>query len=209
MWVLEEVSADIDVGIWRVETREHVNNGQQQRAGPEGSLLIVKFLACHTIQLMLSLPLSLSISFFLSLYLLFFCVSLVIHSTHSPRILRLLAGSASQLENTELSNGIVQDDPEIIALQNDKVDILLHCIKSSTRDAAWIYGQVLCQIIRDLVPPNEILTKVIKEFLAINQPHGDVIATIVYQVSSSQICCCPASWPAGQLVKAHKVKTSQ
>ncbi|SPP80790.1 uncharacterized protein LOC117583609 isoform X1 [Drosophila guanche] len=96
-------------------------------------------------------------------------------------------GSATQLENTELSNGIVQDDPEIIAQQNDKVDILLHCIKSSTRDAAWIYGQVLCQIIRDLVPPNEILTKVIKEFLAINQPHGDVIAMIVYQVFRSAI----------------------
>ncbi|KAH8381559.1 hypothetical protein KR093_008204, partial [Drosophila rubida] len=99
----------------------------------------------------------------------------------------MYVGSAAQLENTELSNGIVQDDPEIIALQNDKVDILLHCIKSSTRDAAWIYGQVLCQIIRDLVPPNEILTKVIKEFLAINQPHGDVIATIVYQVFRSAI----------------------
>ncbi|XP_070143648.1 huntingtin isoform X2 [Drosophila kikkawai] len=95
----------------------------------------------------------------------------------------MYVGSAAQLENTELSNGIVQDDPEIIAQQNDKVDILLHCIKSSTRDAAWIYGQVLCQIIRDLVPPNEILTKVIKEFLAINQPHGDVIAMIVYQAA--------------------------
>ncbi|KAH8250152.1 hypothetical protein KR026_006018, partial [Drosophila bipectinata] len=99
----------------------------------------------------------------------------------------MYVGSATQLENTELSNGIVQDDPEIIAQQNDKVDILLHCIKSSTRDAAWIYGQVLCQIIRDLVPPNEILTKVIKEFLAINQPHGDVIAMIVYQVFRSAI----------------------
>ncbi|XP_064551246.1 uncharacterized protein htt [Drosophila montana] len=99
----------------------------------------------------------------------------------------MYVGSSTQLENTELSNGIVQDDPEIIALQSDKVDILLHCIKSSSRDAAWIYGQVLCQIIRDLVPPNEILTKVIKEFLAINQPHGDVIATIVYQVFRSAI----------------------
>ncbi|EDV53310.1 uncharacterized protein LOC6555425 [Drosophila erecta] len=99
----------------------------------------------------------------------------------------MYVGSAAQLENTELSNGIVQDDPEIIAQQNDKVDILLHCIKSSTRDAAWIYGQVLCQIIRDLVPPNEILTKVIKEFLAINHPHCDVIAMIVYQVFRSAI----------------------
>ncbi|XP_023034526.1 uncharacterized protein LOC6647961 [Drosophila willistoni] len=99
----------------------------------------------------------------------------------------IYVGSSTQLETTELSNGIVQDDPEIIAQQNDKVDILLHCIKSSSRDAAWIYGQVLCQIIRDLVPPNEILTKVIKEFLAINQPHGDVIAMIVYQVFRSAI----------------------
>lgn len=73
MWVLEEVSADIDVGIWCAEAREHVNNGQQQRAGPEGSLLIVKFLACHTIQLMLSLHFSL----FLSLYLLFFVFRLL------------------------------------------------------------------------------------------------------------------------------------
>ena len=87
------------------------------------------------------------------------------------------------MENTELSNGIVQDDPEIIAQQTDKVDILLQCIKSATREAAWIYGQVLCQMIRDLVPPKEILTKVIKEFLAINQPHSDVIAMIVFQVS--------------------------
>lgn len=118
-------------------------------------------------------------------------MSHVAHSLTLPSLSLSLslssAGSAAQLENTELSNGIVQDDPEIIALQNDKVDILLHCIKSSSRDAAWIYGQVLCQIIRDLVPPNEILTKVIKEFLAINQPHGDVIATIVYQVSSSRL----------------------
>ncbi|XP_032597539.1 uncharacterized protein LOC6569724 [Drosophila grimshawi] len=99
----------------------------------------------------------------------------------------MYVGSAAQLESTEQSNGIVQDDPEIIALQSDKVDILLHCIKSSSRNAAWTYGQVLCQIIRDLVPPNEILTKVIKEFLAINQPHCDVIATIVYQVFRSAI----------------------
>ncbi|XP_046806711.1 uncharacterized protein LOC111675673 isoform X2 [Lucilia cuprina] len=99
----------------------------------------------------------------------------------------IYVGSAKQLENTELSNGIVQDDPEIIAQQTDKVDILLQCIKTATEEAAWIYGQVLCQMIRDLVPPKEILTKVIKEFLAINQPHSDVIAMIVFQVFRSAI----------------------
>ncbi|XP_055389254.1 protein PFC0760c isoform X2 [Condylostylus longicornis] len=96
-------------------------------------------------------------------------------------------GSTKQLENTELSNGIVQDDPEIIIQQTDKVDILLHCIKSSKKSAAQIYGKVLCQIVRDLVPPKEILTKVIKEFLAINQPHCEVIASIVHQVFRSAI----------------------
>ncbi|KAM7364552.1 huntingtin isoform 3-T3 [Cochliomyia hominivorax] len=99
----------------------------------------------------------------------------------------IYVGSRKQLENTELSNGIVQDDPEIIAQQTDKVDILLQCIKTANEEAAWIYGQVLCQMIRDLVPPKEILTKVIKEFLAINQPHSDVIAMIVFQVFRSAI----------------------
>uniref|UniRef100_A0A1I8MSE8 Huntingtin-like n=1 Tax=Musca domestica TaxID=7370 RepID=A0A1I8MSE8_MUSDO len=99
----------------------------------------------------------------------------------------IYVGSSKQLENTELSNGIVQDDPEIIAQQTDKVDILLQCIKTANEEAAWIYGQVLCQMIRDLVPPKEILTKVIKEFLAINQPHSDVIAMIVFQVFRSAI----------------------
>ncbi|KAL9892588.1 huntingtin isoform 3-T3 [Glossina fuscipes fuscipes] len=96
-------------------------------------------------------------------------------------------GSLKQLENTELSNGIVHDDPEIIVQQTDKVDVLLQCIKTATRETAWIYGQILCQIIRDLVPPKEILTKVIKELLAINHPHSDVIAMIVFQVFRSAI----------------------
>uniref|UniRef100_A0A1B0B3C5 Huntingtin n=1 Tax=Glossina palpalis gambiensis TaxID=67801 RepID=A0A1B0B3C5_9MUSC len=96
-------------------------------------------------------------------------------------------GSLKQLENTELSNGIVHDDPEIIVQQTDKVDVLLQCIKTATRETAWIYGKILCQIIRDLVPPKEILTKVIKELLAINHPHSDVIAMIVFQVFRSAI----------------------
>lgn len=92
MWVLEEVSADIDVGIWRVETREHVNNDQQQRAGPEGSLLIVKFLACHTIQLMLSIALSLS----LSLSVFFFFVFHLLFILHTLRVFCRLCHSAGE-----------------------------------------------------------------------------------------------------------------
>lgn len=95
----------------------------------------------------------------------------------------LLSESASQLERTELSDGVIQDDPEIIVQITDKVDALLHCIKSSTKDVAGLYGRVLCQIIRDLVPPNEILTKVIKEFLSENQPYCDIIAKLIYTVS--------------------------
>lgn len=118
-------------------------------------------------------------------------ISLVTNSSATQKNSHILlflfcwfSGSSKQLETTEHSNGIVQDDPEIIAQQTEKVDVLLHRIKSSTSSAARIYGEVLCQIVRDLVPPNEILTKVIKEFLAINQPHCEVIARIVYQVCS-------------------------
>lgn len=55
-------------------------------------------------------------------------------------------------------------------------------IKSVKLDSAEIFGNALCQIVKDLVPPNEILTKVIKELLTLSQPHCEVIAKIVFQV---------------------------
>lgn len=100
-----------------------------------------------------------------------------------------LSESSSQLEHSELSDGIMQDDPEIIVQITDKVDALLHCIKSSTKDVARLSGMVLCQIIRDLVPPNEILTKVIKEFLSENQPYCDIVAKLIYTVSMIFVHC--------------------
>uniref|UniRef100_A0A1B0GM60 Symplekin C-terminal domain-containing protein n=2 Tax=Phlebotomus papatasi TaxID=29031 RepID=A0A1B0GM60_PHLPP len=95
--------------------------------------------------------------------------------------------SSSQLENTEHSNGIVQDEPEVIVQSTEKIDVLFLKIKSSTPEAASIIGDVLCQITRDLLPPNEILTKVIKELLSLTQPHGAVVAKIVFQVFRSAI----------------------
>ncbi|GAB0090643.1 huntingtin [Sergentomyia squamirostris] len=96
-------------------------------------------------------------------------------------------GSASQLENTEHSNGIVQDEPEVIVQSTEKIDVLFLKIKSSSPEAASIIGNVLCQITRDLLPPNEILTKVIKELLSLTQPHSEVVAKIVFQVFRSAI----------------------
>ena len=77
----------------------------------------------------------------------------------------LYIGSLEQLENTDKSNGIVQDEPEIIIQSTEKIEILFHRIRTATSDEAEIYGQVLGQIVKDLLPPNEILTKVIKELL--------------------------------------------
>lgn len=92
------------------------------------------------------------------------------------------------MENTEHSNGIVQDEPEIIMQSMEKIDVLFQRIKIATPQAAAIYGDVLCQISRDLVPPNEILTKVIKELLTLSQPHCEIIAKIVFQVSHFNMC---------------------
>lgn len=81
----------------------------------------------------------------------------------------------------------MQDEPEIIIQTTEKIDILFNRIKLSTIDAAHIYGNVLCQLTNDLVPPKEVLTKVIKELLTISQPHCEVIAKIVFQVFRSAI----------------------
>lgn len=86
------------------------------------------------------------------------------------------------MEKTEKSNGVVQDDPEIILQLTEKIDVLFNRIKLSTPETAIIYGDVLSQITKDLVPANEILTKVIKEMLVSTQPHVNVIAKVLFQV---------------------------
>lgn len=86
-----------------------------------------------------------------------------------------------------MSNGIVQDDPEVILHSTEKIDILFNRIKVSTTEAAHIYGSVLCQMTCDLVPPKELLTKVIKELLTVSQPHCEVIAKVLFQVFRSAI----------------------
>ncbi|XP_055610862.1 huntingtin isoform X2 [Uranotaenia lowii] len=95
-------------------------------------------------------------------------------------------GSAEQLELTERSNGIVQDEPEIIIQQIEKIEILFAKIRTTTPAGARIFGDVLCTLIRDLLPPNEILTKVFKE-LMLNQPNPDIIAIVTHQVFRSAI----------------------
>lgn len=96
----------------------------------------------------------------------------------------LYIGSMEQLENTEKSNGIVQDEPEIVMQSTEKIEILFTRIRTATCDDAEVYAKVLGQILKDLLPPNEILTKVIKELLIMNQSNCACIATILHQVKS-------------------------
>lgn len=60
-------------------------------------------------------------------------------------------------------------------------------IKSTKPISAEIFGHILCQIVKDLVPPNEMLSKVIKELLTLNQPYCEIVARIVFQVFRSAI----------------------
>lgn len=94
-------------------------------------------------------------------------------------------GSIEQLDNTEKSNGIVQDEPEIVMQSTEKIEILFNRIRGATADEAEVYGTVLAQILKDLLPPNEILTKIIKELLMPNQSNIIVISKIVHQVKKS------------------------
>lgn len=70
-------------------------------------------------------------------------------------------------------------------LSTEKIEILFQRIKLATRPAAHIYGNVLCQMTHDLVPPKEVLTRVIKEFLTVSQPHCEVIAKVLFEVCSN------------------------
>lgn len=97
----------------------------------------------------------------------------------------LYIGSLEQLETTEKSNGIVQDEPEILMQSTEKIEILFTRIRTATIDEAETYGKVLGQILKDLLPPNEILTKVIKELLIMNQSNCICIAKIIHQVRSA------------------------
>lgn len=99
----------------------------------------------------------------------------------------LYIGSLEQLENTEKSNGIVQDEPEIIMHSTEKTEILFTRIRTATTEEAEIFGKVLGRILNDLLPPNEILTKVIKELLIMNQSNCICIATIIHQVRQLSI----------------------
>lgn len=65
----------------------------------------------------------------------------------------------------------------------EKIEMLFQRIKLATRPAAHIYGNVLSQLSHDLVPPKELLTKVIKEFLTVSQPYSEVIAKVLFQVN--------------------------
>lgn len=94
----------------------------------------------------------------------------------------LYIGSMEQLENTEKSNGIVQDEPEILMQSTEKIEILFSRIRTATVDEADMFGRVLSQILRDLLPPNEVLTKIIKELLIMNQSNCICIASIIHQV---------------------------
>lgn len=94
----------------------------------------------------------------------------------------LYIGSLEQLETTEKSNGIVQDEPEILMQSTEKIEILFTRIRTATFDEAETYGKVLGPILKDLLPPNEILTKVIKELLIMNQSNCICIAKIIHQV---------------------------
>lgn len=85
------------------------------------------------------------------------------------------------MEKTQISNGVVQDDPEIVLRLLEKIDVLFSKIKVSPPDTAEVYGQVLSLLIRDLIPAKDVLTKVIKEMI-ISQPHYKVVAQILHQV---------------------------
>lgn len=91
------------------------------------------------------------------------------------------------MHRTELANGIVQDEPEILMLFTDKLDLLFLKIRTASARAAAAYGAALARLIGDFIPPSEILTKCVKELLTVGHTYPRVIARIVCHVFRATI----------------------
>lgn len=91
------------------------------------------------------------------------------------------------MHRTELANGIVQDEPEVIIRFTDLLDLLLYKIRTATAPMAASFGVCLARLIGDFIPPSEILTKVVKELLTVSHPCPPVIGRIAGQVFRAMI----------------------
>lgn len=88
------------------------------------------------------------------------------------------------MESIQKQNGIVQYDSESTMLTMEVIDFLLKKLKFASSNDALI-GQAVESIAVNLMPPTDVISKIVKEFLMENQPCQEVLGLILFAVRSN------------------------
>ncbi|XP_060568114.1 huntingtin-like isoform X3 [Ruditapes philippinarum] len=86
--------------------------------------------------------------------------------------------------NMEEPTNLLQD-PESLILAMERVTVLFDRIKKGYPYEARVIGRVLPAFLADFFPAQDIMNKVIGEFLSSQQPYPQLIAKVVFQVFSN------------------------
>lgn len=62
-------------------------------------------------------------------------------------------------------------------------------IRKGLPSEARVVSRILPQFLDDFFPPQDVMNKVIGEFLSNQQPYPQFMATVVYKVSNKSIKC--------------------
>lgn len=87
--------------------------------------------------------------------------------------------------NTESAFPMLHQDPESLILAMERVTVLFDRIKKGYPYEARVITRLLPAFLADFFPPQDIMNKVIGEFLSSQQPYPHLIAKVVFQVFNS------------------------
>ncbi|CAG2238747.1 HD [Mytilus edulis] len=79
----------------------------------------------------------------------------------------------------------VYQDPESLILAMERVTVLFDRIKKGYPYEARVITRVLPTFLADFFPPQDIMNKVIGEFISSQQPYPKLVAQVVFQVFSN------------------------
>ncbi|XP_033756060.1 huntingtin-like [Pecten maximus] len=77
---------------------------------------------------------------------------------------------------------VVYQDPESLILAMERVTVLFDRIKKGYPYEARVISRVLPTFLADFFPPQDVMNKVIGEFISSQQPYPQVVAKVVFQV---------------------------
>ncbi|KAL3864910.1 hypothetical protein ACJMK2_006556 [Sinanodonta woodiana] len=80
---------------------------------------------------------------------------------------------------------VMLEDPESLILAMERVTVLFDRIKKGYPHEARVISRILPSFLADFFPPQDIMNKVIGEFISSQQPYPQLIARVVFQVFSN------------------------